>query len=149
VTVPPDSTRTLAPGSYGALNIASRTKVYLRSGTYFFTSGNLEPGADVRLNTSTGPVYLYVKDSFTFKGKFVDSSGRYDQVMVGYFGTAVANIETAFSGTLVAPRARVELKTVTDAHRGSFFAKELEVFARTRVEHHPFVGTWLGGVSGG
>ncbi len=123
--------------------------MYLKSGTYYFTSGNLEPQADVRLNTSAGPVYVYVKDSFTFKGKFVDGSGRYDQVMVGYFGTAVANIETAFSGALVAPRARVKLKTVAGAHRGSFFAKELEPFARTRVEHHPFVGTWLGGVAGG
>ncbi|HOD74284.1 MAG TPA: polymer-forming cytoskeletal protein, partial [Candidatus Bipolaricaulis anaerobius] len=38
VTVPPDSTRILAPGSYGALNIGSRTKVYLKTGTYYFTS---------------------------------------------------------------------------------------------------------------
>src|SRR5690606_35958774 len=76
---------------------------------------------------------------------FVDSQGAHDNVFVGYLGTQDAFVESAFSGTLVAPNAKLWLKTTGTPHRGSFFAKHVDVAAEAVVEHHPFPLAWTYG----
>src|SRR5690606_9113470 len=87
----------------------------------------------------------------THKGLIQDTRGLHNHLIIGYFGTATAFVETALSATLVAPSARVELKALNSGgvHRGAVYAKEIAVHSQTKVEHHPFVGPWEGGIVAG
>lgn len=138
----PGQSLTLAPGSYGNVSIKSRSTLLLSTGTYYLESLNVEPQATVRLASTGGPLFLYVKEAFTFKGTLLDSQGRNDTLLVGYFGTADTFIESAFAGTIVAPKATLWLKTTTVPHRGSFFAKNIDIAANAKVEHFPFPFAW-------
>ena len=131
---------TVPPGSYAAFNIHDRNRVFLSSGTYFFTSFNTEPLAEVWLNKTNGPIVIYVRDSFTYKGKFVENGGPVGRLVVGYSGTSDAFLQAPFVGTIVAPSATIKLERPTSAqHVGSFYGKGVEVAAGLHtVLHGPF-----------
>lgn len=48
-----------APGSYGSVRVASRAKLSLSTGTYYFGSLDVEPQAIVQLKQDLGPVIIY------------------------------------------------------------------------------------------
>ncbi|MES1184131.1 MAG: hypothetical protein ABUL60_09965 [Myxococcales bacterium] len=139
VSLEPDLTRTLAPGRYSDATLKSRSQLFLSTGTYYFDSLSTEPTSKVWLNKAQGPIYIYVKSSFSVKGELKENGGRIANVLFGYFGTSVANVETPFLGTLVAPNAKIYLATVGgEGHRGAFFGKDVDVQAETKVTHFPF-----------
>jgi hypothetical protein len=136
--------KTLAPGSYAALSVKSNGTLTLSAGDYYFASLSLEPQGTVRFNTVAGAVRLYVKSSFTYKGSFVDTAGRKDRILVVYTGTQLAAIESRFLGTIVAPNAKIELKSVTaPGHVGTFFGKQVELHQYTTLTRAAFVGRWF------
>lgn len=129
---------TLEPGVYGALRIAPRAKVHLRSGRYGFDAFTLESDGEVRFS-GPEPVLLDVFESFTHRGRWVAAQGDMPPVLVSYVGRAPAWVEAAFHGTLVAPEAKVELRAAGgQAHRGSFFGYEVEIHGDARVIQVPF-----------
>ncbi len=107
VFLPPDTTRTLAPGAYGALNLQSRSTLSLSAGTYYFASFNTEPQARIQLDESTGPVVIYVTGTLTAKGHWVPSGGTGTNLLVAYLGTGIADFFTAIAGAIVAPNGTV------------------------------------------
>ena len=116
----------------------------LSAGDYYFASLSLEPQGTVRFDTSGGAVRLYVKSSFTYKGSFIDSAGRKDRILVVYTGTQVAAIEAHFLGTIVAPNAKIELKSVAaPGHVGTVFGKQVELHQNTTLTRAAFVGRWF------
>ncbi|HEY3499403.1 MAG TPA: C-type lectin domain-containing protein, partial [Polyangiaceae bacterium] len=128
---------TLAPGGYVNLNV-NGGRAFLRSGVYFFETFNTEPNALVKIDNTAGPVVIYVRSQFTFKGPFVDEA-RPGQVLVGYLGTQVAFLQAPFLGTMVAPNGEIELHRPTSSkHQGAWFAKQLEVFSDSHILHTPF-----------
>jgi len=139
----------LDPGAFGAVHLMPGANLNLRAGTYFMESLFLEPGTTVHLDTAAGPIFLYVRSGFTYRGVFIDSQGEHDNLLVGYFGTDVAWIEAPFSGTLVAPRARAEFKSLNGvgSHQGAVFAKEIRLNPQTPFVHHPFGAPWTGGLA--
>ena len=68
----------------------------LSSGTYYLSSLSLGPRARVRFDTSDGPVRLFIRTTFLFKGAFEDSTGRLDRIFVGYYGTSGVSLEAPF-----------------------------------------------------
>ncbi|HEX9618991.1 MAG TPA: hypothetical protein VF989_02585, partial [Polyangiaceae bacterium] len=145
IDLQPDQTLSLEPGSYGTVCLKTGTVTTLRSGRYFFRSLSLEPGSTVRFDSAEAPVYLYVEQSFTYRGAFIDEQGKHDELFVGYFGTGTAPIERPFSGTLVAPHGMINLASVAPegpGHRGSFFGKEIEAHQGSVLWHHPFAHPW-------
>jgi hypothetical protein len=135
----PPSDRTLDPGRYGTLDIHNGSRVFLRSGTYYFQSFNSEPGSQVVVDKSQGPVVIYAREKFRFHGPFVDNGGPDGQVFVGYLGTQNADLQVGFVGTIVAPSATVDLRfPTTGQHRGSFFGRGVHVFSDTPVLRLPF-----------
>ena len=146
VSLEPGLTRTLAPGSWGNLTVKSRSKVFLSTGTYFFQSmASTEPDAQILLNKTAGPIFIYVKTGFTLKGPFVSNGGLEGEELVGYVGSTTADIESPLLGTIVAPNATVELRRPSNnaAHRGAVFAKGIHVFSDANVVRVPFSWTFL------
>ncbi|HXJ66526.1 MAG TPA: hypothetical protein VNN79_22430, partial [Actinomycetota bacterium] len=65
-------------------------------------------------------------------------------VFVGALTQNAITIEAPFIGTLLAPRATVNLATVgAPGHRGAFFGKTVEVRPDTKVTHYPFPSTLI------
>jgi hypothetical protein len=153
VDVEPNQQRQLAPGSYLRLNVKGLAKLTLSSGVYYFESLTFESQAEIRLNKTDGPIYVYVLNSFIQRGTFVDGGGKLANVFWGYFGTSDALVEAPFLGTLVAPSAKISLATVGEpGHRGAFFGKDIDLAADTTVVLHPFGVTvqqlWTAAASG-
>jgi hypothetical protein len=140
VELEPNQTRVLLPGSYLKLNVKTNAKLTLSTGTYYFESLKFEPSSEIRLNKASGPIYVYVLNSFIHRGNFVDGGGKLANALFGYFGTSLATIEAPFLGTLIAPSAKIWLSTIgsSPGHRGAFFGKEIELAPDTTVWLHPF-----------
>jgi hypothetical protein len=137
VVVAVNGTGTAAPGRYGTFQIFSGGKLNLTAGTYFIDNLDLEPSAKLVLNQDAGPVILYVRTSSIFRGAVTTTSGVAPDLLFGYFGTADLSIEAPFVGTIVAPTAKIILRTFTTAHVGAFFGANVEVSANAIVNYRP------------
>jgi hypothetical protein len=137
VVVPVNGTSTSPPGRYGMFQVFSGGTLKLSPGTYFIDSLDLEPGAKLVLNQDAGPVVLYVSSSVIYRGAISTTSGVAPDLLFGYFGTADLSIEAPFVGTIVAPSAKIVLRTVTGGHTGAFFGANVEVSSNAIVTYRP------------
>jgi hypothetical protein len=135
VVVPVNGTGTSAPGRYGTFQVFSGGKLNLTTGTYFIDSLDLETGSKLILNQDAGPVILYVRTSVIYRGASSTTSGVAPDLLFGYFGTADLSIEASFVGTIVAPTAKIILRTVTGGHTGAFFGANIEVSPNVTVTY--------------
>lgn len=135
VSLEPDQTRVLAPGSHGAVSVKSRAVLELRSGVYYFESLTLEPDSVLRLNQTDGPVVVHVRNSLVYRGKIAPVGGGVPNLVVDYQGSGAAIVEGAFAGALVAPNATLLLARVSAGpHRGIFAARRVELAASALVQ---------------
>lgn len=141
IPLEPNQSASPAPGSYGQVVVKTNATLNLRSGSYFMTSLQIEPGANVRLSKSAGPIQIYVKDSLIFRSSFQDPSNDATNLLLFYAGTAGTFIEAPFSGSIVAPNAKLDLATVPSQHAGTFFAREIEVRPSVTILHRPYLCT--------
>jgi hypothetical protein len=142
VSLEPDQQRVLAPGAYGVLSIKLRAKLFLRAGLYVFKSGMIEPEATLSLDTSQGPIFIYVETSFTFRGRQATPAGNRADVFLAVFGSQEVSMEASYFGTIVVPNAKLSLRSVAGGFTGSFFARDLEVFPDAVVTLAPFNYPW-------
>lgn len=66
MTVNNDSAGSWSPGSYRDCMVRARGKLTLSSGTYNFRRMNIEPDAQLILNTASGPVIINVEEDLQF-----------------------------------------------------------------------------------
>ncbi|WP_437587964.1 hypothetical protein [Sorangium sp. So ce1000] len=137
--VGPDTTASLAPGGYTSVSVGSRSTLDLSSGTYYLDQLEMQPQSTARLDTSAGPVIIYVRELLDFKGK-VQIVGPDSSFFLAYLGTGTVSLETAFNGTIVAPSATLRLAPVgSPGHRGSFFGQTVEAAeAGSTIVFDPF-----------
>jgi len=127
----------IAPGHYSTFNIKSRNRMKFSTGTYFIETFNLEPSAEIMIDSSKGSVIVYVKSSFRYYGSFLpvrNSAGvpivREGGVRVVYLGTSAADITGPFVGVLLAPNADINLNSPNSGqHKGGFFGHNITVSA--------------------
>jgi hypothetical protein len=131
VSLEPDRSLKLSPGSYGAVSVKSRSSITLEPGNYFFTSLTLESDASLIVDAHAGTTRVYVKSALTFRGRIRDVASGPTKLMLFYFGESVAPVESAFDGLIVAPNGKLVLASTT--HYGAFYAKELEVQAGAEI----------------
>lgn len=145
LTSGPTTIPALAPGAYGQVALSSGRKIKLRTGTYYFDSISTEPQAEIQLDKADGPVFVYVKTTFSLKGPFKELNGARGQLLLGYAGTGTVYVEPAFLGTIVAPQGTIELRRPADnaAHEGAFFGKTVHVFSDCKVKFLPFDWSFL------
>jgi len=144
ITIAPDRvvTTPVAPGYYAGLTVNSRSTITLKTGSYFLDNFQIEPNATLRLDDSAGPIFIYIRQSFNFKGLLVRTQTGHPQLLVGYLGTSSAFVGGPFRGTILAPNAEINLATVgATGHEGAFFGKVVRVAADVQVVHRPF--SWI------
>jgi hypothetical protein len=129
---------TLAPGSYGALFVASGASVSIRSGAYTFTSIHID--GSVKLDTTQGPVSVNVQSAVFYDGAITSDSSP-DRFVLGYVGNKDVEINSAFDGVIIAPHATLKLGVAKQAHTGAFYAASIKVFEGATVTQAPFACT--------
>ncbi len=139
LTLQPGTSGSLAPGAYQATTVNSRAKLSLTAGTYFFTSVDFEPQANVVLNDSAGPVIINVQTSAILRGSFSSTGGGDPKLRLVYEGTGTIQLNAPFSGTAVAPNGTLNLTPANgSSYRGSFFGMNLSVVdANSTIVHLP------------
>jgi DNA-binding protein YbaB len=137
IELEPGQQQTAAPGYYDKLHPKQDAQVFLSSGRYYFNDLFLEPGSKVWLNAAAGPIVIWVKNGFTFRGAFLATGAGFPRVFVGYLGTSTAVVESSFQGTLAAPNAKISVSTVQN-HEGAFHGKDVEVQPDIQICHRPF-----------
>jgi DNA-binding protein YbaB len=137
IELEPGQQQTAAPGYYNKCHAKENAQVFLSSGVYYFNEFFLEPSSKVWLNQTSGPVVIYVKSAFTFRGAFLVSGGAFPRVFVGYIGTSMAVVESSYKGTLAAPSAKISVSTIQN-HEGAFHGKDVEVQPDNQICHKPF-----------
>jgi Thrombospondin type 3 repeat len=122
ISLEPGRSRSISPGRYNTLKVASRATLTLTGGDYYMNTLQLEPDSRLVLN---GQARLFVRSGLTLRGS-IDAGGNVP--MLVYTGTSSVTLERSASLELRAPRARVYLGSGNQlAFQGNFFAKELVV----------------------
>lgn len=130
---------TAAPGYYWKLNASSNSQVFLSSGVYYFDHFFMDTGSKLWIDATSGPVIIWVRHSFTYKGSIKDPGGAHPRVFVGYLGSATAYVKTRFKGALAAPQAPIKIYSAfPSCHEASFHGKDIDVKAGTCVCCHHF-----------
>lgn len=130
------------PGSYAALTVNNGATIVLSTGTYFFTSFDIESGGTVSCSSGSGQVIVYVSGSVIYRGKTIEKTGGRPKFFMGAFGTGSIPLGGPFTGTLVAPNAQIVLNNVgTPGHSGAFFGQSIQVDPVNTITWFPFSGT--------
>jgi len=115
VSVAPDGEYTLAPGAYNNLQVFSRSKLHLQSGTYTFRNFKLEPDVTLDLNVAGGSLKLNVLESFALADRttmtWANNNVNPLAFQVYQQGTTDLNIGTdmKIAGRYLAPNAKIHL----------------------------------------
>ena len=142
VIVQPNTTRTLAPGSYGQLIVNAGATLFLSTGTYFFTSFDLESNSKISCSSSGGQVVVYTPGNVIYRGNIIEKTGGRPKFFLGAFTATTIPVVGPFTGTLAAPNAQITLNTVAaPGHSGAFFGKAIQVDPDNTVNWVPFGGT--------
>ena len=107
-------------------------------GAYLLNSLDLEPGAHIVLPNAT--VSLFVRDAIiALRGSLATANGAAPLLTLGFQGTQPVFVDTAFTGTILAPNAKLNLDTLTSGqqYQGQFFAKDIEAFPDVTIIDHP------------
>lgn len=147
---PTSASGPVTPGRYGQLTAYSGTSVTLSSGTYYVSSFDLEPQAQLNLNMSAGPVIVYVTGNIVFRGTMTKQSGTDGAFMLVSLGDSDVYIESPLTGTVVVPRATLTLGSVVPmTFQGNFYGRKLIVRPDTTLIATPFPWNVVsGGVPG-
>lgn len=124
VALGPGQSKSLPPGSYGSLNIQGDSKLRLEAGRYLFSDFVANAESKIVL-PDVGRVEIFSKQSVILKGDFVAEEGG-PQLLVAALGGTTLHVETPFSGTILAPNAKLNLQT-GGKFVGQAFAKQIEL----------------------
>ncbi len=125
-------TQALSPGGYPEYGVKTGGQLNLSSGTYTFNAMMVEPGAILNIDNRGGPVFIYLRDGFTFRGGVVLAAAKAN-VLFGSAGVSPVVIDSAFTGIVVAPETSITLATVGTEHKGAFFAQSIIARRNTRI----------------
>jgi hypothetical protein len=142
VTLNSGQSQTLVPGTYGVVTVNSGGRLTLTAGTYHFESLKLNSLGSLTLNTAAGPIIANVRSELILRSTIQNRQSVASKVLFGYFGTALAAVETGFGGTLVAPNATIKIEGMNGTmHYGAFLGQNVSIQPDAAITHVPF-GSW-------
>jgi hypothetical protein len=145
VTLQPGGVGAPSPGVYDALTANSRSSVFLQSGTYFFSSIDIEPQATLFVDSSQGPVIVYVTSSVIYRGSVQAVDSGLPRLFVGYLGTNPVTVSAPFTGVFFAPSADLSLQPGNGiTNLATLYGKTLTVQPDAVVQPFPFDFTVFG-----
>lgn len=137
----PNETRDLEPGVFGALDVAPSGRLILHSGVYVFSSARVQPDAALIVEDADGPVQIYVRGGLFFAGEVRSAYTHLPQLIVVVHGAAPVEVQSPFTGALIAPHA--ELRAASGqplGHRALFLAHSVRLHPQTLVR--PYSLEW-------
>jgi hypothetical protein len=114
-----------APGRYAKIEVDSGAALVLGAGTYYADTLNLRAGGTLSIDSSGGPIQLYVASSVTLGGSVLSAGGASPKFLLGYLGSGNIDLKAAFAGTLLAPKGSVLIQGGGGAKTGQIFAKTI------------------------
>ena len=130
----------MVPGSYTTVTANSGGTLSLAPGDYYFSSLDLESASTLKINTTASATRIFIASALTFRASMV-GAGDGSRFLIVYVGTNAATLESAFTGSVVAPNALLTLGIANgQAHSGSFMAQSIEVQPNAKLKYVPFNG---------
>ena len=129
-------TVSINPGNYAAVITEPNATLKLKTGRYLFLTLQVQASSKIILDSSAGPVEIFVKTALTYRGQFSDATGKPENLRITYLGTSDAFFVASFVGRLSAPNAALTLGAAgvtNQTFSGLFFAKSIEVRADSKV----------------
>jgi MYXO-CTERM domain-containing protein len=134
VSVVKNQTTSINPGGFSSVTVNGGGTLQLKTGRYLMNSFDVESGAKVVLNSSAGPVEIFVKTTIIYRGQFSDVTGKPENLRITFLGTSAAFLEASFLGRFSAPNAAVTLGGATNqTFQGLFFGKSIAARADVKV----------------
>jgi hypothetical protein len=134
--LPMGAPRTIAPGYYAGLKVQPWGTAVLTAGTYYFSELDLLPHSILQLDNSAGRISIFVTSKLETKGTWTALQRDRADVVVGYLNDRLVDVRGPFVGTLIAPRAEVEVaRPQTGFHEGAFIGHKIHVESGTRIVH--------------
>lgn len=128
----------MAPGAYGQVTVRPGAHLQLSAGDYVFKSIDLESNAHLEIIKTNGPVRVLVLENAILRASYDHTPATPNGFVMGFAGQNTVYLETPFRGTVVAPNATVNLRSVDpEVHRGEFFGKSIKTEGGARVVHVP------------
>jgi hypothetical protein len=128
----------IAPGYYRGLQLGTRSTVTLVAGTYYFDDFDVGQGAVVRLDNDKGRISIFVRSTLDLDGDFQAAGTTAPDMILGYLASSGIEVKGHFAGTLLAPKAEIEVQRPrSGVHDASFIGKEIRVSPDVRIVHTP------------
>jgi hypothetical protein len=124
----PPTTKAINPGAWGDITVKTGCELQLKTGTYTFTSLDLEPNGKISLDSKNGQVLIHVKGNLIWRGLLTERTGTTPKLFMSCFATSPISLEAPFRGSFVAPNASVNFASLAaPGFTGAFFAKDITV----------------------
>ena len=135
-------TLTLAPGSYGNIQVKVGSVLLLSSGDYFFESIRLEALSLLSVDVASGPVSVNITDNLSFR-----NDSRVEIAPFGEIGSTELTFNTlqtgdvkigqsaSVLGSIIAPTASVEIKDNV-VFKGAVCAQRIQAQQGVTFRHH-------------
>jgi hypothetical protein len=133
VWLEPGQSRAADPGRWTTFRAPNGATVRLRSGVYYVDVWQFESGSHFQLDQDNGPVVVYVRTRIQWQGTVVVPTGSAPDFLLVYLGTETVYVQAPFRGALVAPSARISFQGTAEQHRGTFFARDVNVEANQSI----------------
>jgi hypothetical protein len=148
VEADPRQTVTIAPGGYGEVEVRRHGTLVLTAGTYTFDSFVLDRRGTLQIDSSGGPVVVYVQEFLRFAGVLTDVANPLaPDFLIGYAGNDEASVTGTFNGEVIAPQGTLTLgrgekddddDKTPPSITGQFSALHLEVAPGTTITHRAY-----------
>jgi hypothetical protein len=141
--IQPGQPVTEAPGRFGNVSVKGGATLKLTSGIYYLDSLTMESQSTLSLDQAAGPTTVYTRQGVTFRGANRTVSGAAPDLLLVAIGPNDVIVETSFTGTIVAPAARMTLGGGGGTFTGSYYAHDLVVRADVKILQRPTMA-WSG-----
>jgi hypothetical protein len=139
VTVASGQTRTLAPGTYDQITVNAGGTLKLSAGTYLANIVNLQASGTTIVDSTAGRVVVHVHGLLQITHQIKSSNSSPPNLFMGSYGLEIVRVQAPYSGTLIAPGAKINLSPA-NAHSGAFFGKDITTATGTTVTFVPYTG---------
>ncbi len=135
VNLEPNETRAIGPSFYGNVSVKRAAVLHLFKGEYSFESLAIEPGGRVEVHiadAAPNTVQIAVKNSVTLRGPIVFPQVPADVELLVAGSDVVLGVP--FTGTVIAPSARVTLDSAQAPYKGAIYGRSIYVAPDVRLE---------------
>ncbi len=143
VTVAANTSKALAPGSYGVVDLKTKATLMLSAGDYYLNILSTDPNVILSINATAGPVSIYVVSDLEFDNNVQVklTGGTSDKVLFASLQKHKIDmgVNVIIYGTLINPNAEVHFSTNCKI-KGAVCAASITLDPKVKFYHHTSPG---------